>query len=470
MALSLVLIAFSAGIYSMIHLYLLDRLDAELVEESNELAEEVEITKTEHEFRRRFRQRFSKHASFGFQVSQMDGTIEFGSRWLNGSRLPCPSSGSETDFRALGDLNLSEGDRWRTLSRVLKLPHRNLVIHVLTPLKIYHSHMRVLLWILIVNGTMALTGATLVGYWIARRVTNPILEITACAERISAENLTDRVPHQVQSHELNRLASTLNRTFDRLQKSIHEIRRFTADAAHELRTPLTVIRTEAEVALREAALSDLAIPPFLVRVVDVTLAEATRLSTLVDQLLMLSRQDAGLYTPHHEEVSLEALLLDVSDTLRIVIENKRQNLVIGPLSPQTVNGDDSSLSQLFFNLIENAMKYTPAGGTITVSSRSSSDQVQITVADTGIGIDRDHIEHLFQRFYRVDASRSSQGTGLGLAISHAIVTAHQGQIRVDSQIGQGTIVTVVLPASSTPKEDSESSLTGSPPSFPTGRL
>ena len=443
--LSIVLIGFSTGMYSMVRSYLLARLDQELREESNELAEEVEITKTEYEFRRRFQQRYSEHASFGFQVCYMDGKVQFGSPWLNDSLLPYPVSSSDRDFRSLVNLKLSQGERWRVLSRVLDQPGGPLMIHVLTPLQIFDNQLRMLLYLLLVNGLLALLAAMLVSWWIAQRVTTPILRITAIAERLSSANLTERVPIDNRYSELERLANTLNRTFDRLQRSISEIRRFTADAAHELRTPLTVIRTEAEVALREHPNDSKTPSETFRRVAEVTLAETTRLSNLVDQLLTLSRQDSESRVPQYEEVSLQALLLDVAETLRVVIEKKRQTLVVGELVDRTVLGDDSSLSQLFFNLIENAMKYTPSGGTISVSTSCMANQICVSIEDTGIGIEHQHLDHLFERFYRVDASRSTRGTGLGLAICKSVIEAHGGQIWVESELGRGSRFTVQFP-------------------------
>lgn len=286
------------------------------------------------------------------------------------------------------------------------------------------------------------------GHWISQRMMSPILSITEIAERISSENLSERVPIRNSHDELGRLSTTLNRTFDRLNQSINEIRRFTADAAHELRTPLAVIQTETEVAVREGRLSGQDTNVILDRVAEVTLSETRRLSNLVDQLLTLSRHDSGFYSPPFEEVSLHALLLDVCESMSVVIENKGQILKVGELTEQTIRGDDTTLSQLFFNLIENATKYTPIGGTISVSSKTEGDGIVVIVEDTGVGIAKEHIDAIFKRFYRVDASRQTRGTGLGLAICRAIVIAHGGQIRVESQPGQGSRFTVRLPEKS----------------------
>ena len=445
LSLSFVLVVFSACLYGMIGRYLAARIDAELVEESHELAEELELTKTEQEFRRRFRQRFSNEAIFAFQVCEIDGTIRFGSAGLSEVSLPHPAELSQHDFHSLSTISLAQNQRWRILSRSLNLPDGPFVIHVLAPCAAHDSQLAMLLSLLALNGLLAVVLSSFLGYWISQRVMSPILGITRFAERISSENLSERVPVRNPNDELGRLAITLNRTFDRLNNSISEIRRFTADAAHELRTPLAVIQTETEVAVREGQRNGQDANAILNRVAEVTLSETRRLSNLVDQLLTLSRHDSGFDSPAFEEVSLRALLLDVCESMHVVIKNKGQTLKIGELTEQTILGDDTMLSQLFFNLLENAMKYTPSGGTISVSSKPEGESIVVIVEDTGVGIAPEHIESIFQRFYRVDASRQTRGTGLGLAICRAIVIAHGGQIHVESQPGQGTRFTVRFP-------------------------
>ena len=184
----------------------------------------------------------------------------------------------------------------------------------------------------------------------------------------------------------------------------------------------------------------------LQRATDVVHAETLRLSILVDQLLTLSRQEMSLQGGQHESVSLRELLLDVVEMLRIVAEEKGLHFVLNDISDQTVLGDEMSLNQLFFNLIDNAVKYTPADGTMTIACQHDGSIARVTIEDTGIGIEQKHHEHLFERFYRVEAARSTAGTGLGLAICRSIVDAHHGKINVESEPGRGTKFTVVLPA------------------------
>jgi signal transduction histidine kinase len=319
------------------------------------------------------------------------------------------------------------------------------LIYVAAPVAEVDSQLRTLTLLLAMNGLVAVLSAVVVGYFMARRVLTPIQTITDISRRVTSEYLAERVPVLNPKDELGQLSMTLNDTFDRLQRSIDELRRFTADAAHELRTPLTIIRTEVEVALRELEASGEKSPNSLKRMTNIVLAESGRLTDLVEQLLTLSRREAGLDRVSIEEISLRELLLDVIETLRIVADNKGVNIDASGLSSRTVVGDDISLSQLFFNLIDNAIRYTPSGGTVTVQMDGEPSVVRITVSDTGIGIDQKHLNHLFERFYRVESSRSGGGTGLGLAICHSVVTAHSGSIQVQSIVGQGTQFIVKFP-------------------------
>ncbi len=178
------------------------------------------------------------------------------------------------------------------------------------------------------------------------------------------------------------------------------------------------------------------------------LDETARLSSLVDQLLTLSRHDAGMQSLVHEEVSLAAVLHDVVDFLNAPADRKQVVIEVGELSDCTVVGDDVSLSQLFFNLLDNAIKFTPAGGTVRIGGSCVGQRVLVTIEDTGVGIEQHHLPHLFKRFYRVDTSRNnaSGGTGLGLAICRSIVETHGGELMVASEPGRGTLFSVSLPA------------------------
>ena len=288
-------------------------------------------------------------------------------------------------------------------------------------------------------------GATLAGgYYLAGRTLAPVERITETARSISGEKLDRRVPVANPGDELGRLAATLNDMLDRLERSFAEMQRFTADAAHELRTPLAVIRNEAEVALRTPRTVE-----EYTRVLEGLLEEVVRLSEMADQLLFLCRQDVGLNPPTHRDVPLDDLLRAVTDTMRPVAESKDIALVLGDNPPCTVRGDANQLRRVFYNLLDNAAKYTAAGGTVRVASRHEGNEVVVSVSDTGIGIAAEHLTRVFDRFYRVDPSRAGEtgGAGLGLAICRSVIRTARGSIEASSEIGRGSVFDVRLPVS-----------------------
>jgi heavy metal sensor kinase len=297
--------------------------------------------------------------------------------------------------------------------------------------------------------TFALTGPlTLLvavggGYFLARRALAPVGQITRTADEITADRLNRRVEVPNPRDEMGALAGTLNRMIGRLERSFAEMQRFTADAAHELRTPLAVLRNEVEVALRAPRS-----PEEYGRVLENLLEEINRLSHVAEQLLFLSRQDAGLYPAAHDEVMADEMLQEVVGNMRLVAEEKGVALDLKANDPCRLVTDSRQLRRVLYNLLDNAIKYTGPTGRVTVSGTRTAGLWSVTISDTGVGIPSEHLPHVFERFYRVDAARSGNGSGagLGLAISRSIMTALGGTIRLDSNFGQGTVVRVELPA------------------------
>jgi signal transduction histidine kinase len=248
--------------------------------------------------------------------------------------------------------------------------------------------------------------------------------------------------------ELGRLTRTINAMIGRLENSFAEIRRFTADASHELRTPLAAIRTEAEVALGK---------PLTVEqhqeLLGSILEECERLARLTDQLLALAREDAGGTRPEPAPVDLAALVAGVVETMRPLAEARGVALRHDPDGPLRVRGEETRLRQVFFNLLDNAIKYTPEGGAVAVGLGQVGGEAVVTVRDTGVGIPAEHLPRVFERFYRVDKARSRAegGAGLGLSIAQKIVTDHGGRIELASSPGRGTTCTVALQMSQTPE-------------------
>lgn len=251
--------------------------------------------------------------------------------------------------------------------------------------------------------------------------------------------------------ELGRLSTTLNQTFDRLHAAIEEMRRFTSDASHELRTPVTVLYTQSEVLLRHPRTNQ-----EYRNGIENTLLETKRLGKIVDQLLTLSRHDAGILDTNLEEVPVDAVVKDVVESLETTALQKHVRLEIGLLTEFQTHGHDVWLSQLFYNLVDNAIKFTSPGGSVRIFGTIESQWGKVVIEDTGIGISSEHIPHLFERFYRVDSSREHyRGTGLGLSIVKSIVEAHHGMIDIESHPKKGSRFIVSLPLASLPIESNE---------------
>ena len=287
--------------------------------------------------------------------------------------------------------------------------------------------------------------AGVVGAFLARQALRPIDGITNTATAITDSNdLSLRIPESHTRDEVGRLALTFNRMLERLERLFRSQQRFTADISHELRTPLTTIRGNVDL-MRRTRVADNAS-------LDAIQSETDRMTRLVGDLLLLAQADAGLPI-RREPVSLDTLMLEIFRQVRVIANGV--NVGIGNEDAVTVEGDPDRLKQLLLNLTDNAIRYTPAGGDVTLSLTRQDGWAQFCVSDTGPGIPPDHLPHIFDRFYRVDTSRSrrdsgtagalSGGAGLGLSIAQWIATSHGGRIEVHSQVGAGTTFTVYLP-------------------------
>jgi len=281
------------------------------------------------------------------------------------------------------------------------------------------------------------------GYLLAGRVLAPVGAMADTARRITAESLDARLPVANAADEFGRLASVFNETLSRLDAAFEQLRRFTADASHELRTPLTAIRSVGEVALQRSLSTD-----GYRDVIGSMLEEVDRLARLVENLLLLTRAEAGRIPVTRATVDLRELVAGVSDGLRVLAEEKTQELIVELSGPLTVHCDATVLRQGITNLLHNAIKFTPPKGLIRIAATSTaSGDAAIEVQDSGPGIPAADQQRVFERFYRVDQARSrdSGGTGLGLAIARWAVEASGGRIELESLKGQGALFRVVLP-------------------------
>lgn len=280
------------------------------------------------------------------------------------------------------------------------------------------------------------------GYWLAGHAIAPVAQMARRARDIGAENLSERLPVYDRDDEFGQLAVAFNDTLSRLEGAFERMRRFTADASHELRTPLTVIRSVGENALQH--------PGDGVRHADAIgsmLEEVDRLVQLLDGLLLLTRAQDGALPLERTVTDVSALVAHSIDSLAVLAEEKRQVLVCANAPGVLATVDEATLKQAVYNLLANAIRYTPAGGAIEARVASRAGEVVVEVADTGPGIAPEHQAHVFERFYRVepDRSRATGGTGLGLAIAQWAVQANGGVIELESAPKHGSTFRIRLP-------------------------
>jgi heavy metal sensor kinase len=304
---------------------------------------------------------------------------------------------------------------------------------------------RHLLALLAVGIPLVMALAVVGGYFLARRALEPVAQIAVKAENITQHNLSERLPVAKTGDELERLSIALNRMITRIDDAFVNSKRFVADASHELRTPLTVIQGELE-----NLAGDPRLPEELRDRVGSTLEEVERLGKIVQKLFALSRLDAGEAQSEWVRLDLAALAGSTSDQMLLLAEDKKIKVTRETDSPVFVMGDRARLKQVIVNLLDNAVKYTLPGGSvhIKVSARGANGIVEI--ADTGIGIPREAVPLVFERFFRVDRDRSAgdAGAGLGLAIVKSICGAHGGRVEVESARGSGSRFRVLLPLAS----------------------
>jgi two-component system OmpR family sensor kinase len=299
--------------------------------------------------------------------------------------------------------------------------------------------------VLLILAPVALAGSAIGGWFLARRALRPVDAMVEAARRIEAEDLTKRIPDLSSDDELGRLAAVLNDMLARLERSFGAVRQFSADAAHELRTPLTILKGEIEVALNS---SDA--PDEIRQALASCLEEVERLNSVVEDLLLMARMEGNALSAHPTRVDLAQVLEDVTPALSELAARAGNSCMVSSAPALWIEGYDSLIFRLVFNLAENAIKYTPAGGKIEITLQQQNSSAVLEVSDNGPGIAPDAQEHVFDRFYRGDPAREGGGTGLGLALVRSVVNLHRGQIRVSSALGAGSCFHVALPLAPNP--------------------
>lgn len=393
------------------------------------------------------RDEFREHSVLGpggdlFQVCNEKGEWLYRSAVLENSQVPIHGPDQLGGAAVFEDL-VVQSTPVRFATRRVVVNDHPYSIQVAAPLNEFYEALerfRLILWFSV---PLLLIGATVGGFWISRRALQPVDQITAAAESISIQSLSDRLDVPNTADELQRLSETLNRMLARLNSSVQRMSQFTADASHELRAPVSLIRTTAELAANGGRTNaeyheDMA----------QILAEAERTSRLINSLLLLARADAGEDGLQREFTNLATSVREAIDQGRTLAAERHIELTadIGK-KPIVVLGDAEALRRLAFILIDNAIKYNNEGGSVQVALGSDDGHAVCTVRDSGIGIAEEDQRHIFDRFWRADKvrSRGAGGAGLGLSIARWIVERHQGTIEVRSEVGKGTTLTLKLP-------------------------
>jgi two-component system heavy metal sensor histidine kinase CusS len=435
LALAVVLLGFSALVYTMLRHALYERVDNSLASVLQELE-----SKSNPDLPYWIKEAKEHQDMLGVVYDSRGNVVEHTEELASASLpvMPVPIGKPQ----GYADMMLPILGHQRTLQATVNIKGGDLTVLLIAGLEEVDRELHELLVVLALAVPTSLVGAGGLAYFLAQKALAPMKRLHQLTEQITADHLDRRLPIANPNDELGHLAGTINAMIARLERSFTEIRRFTADASHELRTPLTAIRTEAEVALGRPSIA--AEHQHLLGSI---LEECDRLTRMTDQLLTLSREDAGVARQVREGIDLAALVSRVVDTMQPVAEAKGVRLDMAGRAGLPMTGDEARLRQVFYNLLDNAIKYTPEGGKVEVRLEPEDQLAVVTVRDTGIGIAPEHLPRVFDRFYRVDKARTRAegGTGLGLSIAKTIVVAHGGQIGLASTPGQGTTCTVKLP-------------------------
>jgi heavy metal sensor kinase len=358
---------------------------------------------------------------------------------LTPSLLSAAIATGRPSFQSVGGFG-EEGGRLAVLP--VRAMGKNFFIVVVEPLHGLAEQVEAIRRIFYIGLPATLLIAGVSGFLLARKSLSPVVEMSGQARRIGAANLQERLKVSNPKDELGRLADAFNDLLSRINRSLENMREFMADASHELRTPLSIIRGEADVALsQERHASEYRESLTIIQ------DEARRLSRIVDDMMALARADAGQHPLRLQEFYLNDLVEEACRAMKVLSASKGIALKLDLAEDVTYRGDEDLLRRLIMNLLDNAIKYTPSGGSVLVALAAEQASVKLVISDTGVGIPAESVPHVFERFYRVEKARSriDGGSGLGLAIARWVAEAHKGSIELTSSPGQGSRFTVLLP-------------------------
>jgi len=369
------------------------------------------------------------------EIWDTTGRLLYNSRPFSGHDLPEWSPlGADISALTFASLLTKNHVHLRSLTARANIEGRVFIFRLFRPETPMYAELKKFILLLLIALPLALITATLGGYWLAGRLLAPVGRMTEKARRISSHNLHERLPVDNPSDELGQLALTFNDLLDRIEDSFNRLKQFTFDAAHELRTPLTAIRSTGEVALQNTQDKKK-----YREIIGSILEENNRLTHLVNSLLFLSRADSGTYQPGREEVDLTQLIAQTIELIQPLAEEKDQHIRFEEKSPVNIQADKTLFRQALLNLLDNAIKYAPAGSEIAVALSARDHDLLVKVTDSGTPIPEEKKEKIFERFFRLDKSRSKElgGSGLGLSIARWAVEMQGGTLTVEPGREQG---------------------------------
>lgn len=398
------------------------------------------------------RDEFKEHSVLGpagdlFQVCDAKGEWLYRSAALESAQVPILFP-QEVSAKPRYEIRVIENAPLRLFSREVVVRGHPYTVQIAAPMHEIDEALEDFRWMLLFLAPGLLAVASLGGYWLSGRALNPVDAITRAARNISAQSLNQRLDVPVTGDELQRLSETLNEMLDRLEDSFQRVTRFTADASHELRTPIALIRATSEFALRRTRSSE-----EYETALRQVLGESERTSALIENLLTLARADSGSEFLDRQRLDLLQLLRETAAQGETLALGRGIHFAFeADSTPLTILGDGPALRRLILILLDNAVKYTPEGGEIALRVAGDRESVRIEIRDTGLGIAKNDLPHIFERFYRADAARSREtgGAGLGLAIAKWIVERHDGHIEAESEFGKGSTFRIRLPQASNP--------------------
>jgi heavy metal sensor kinase len=379
------------------------------------------------------------------EVLSLDGTILYRNERLGDRTIGGPPFPGEGVHGYSGrSAKMSDGTPIIMISRQWNLGGQTILIRVGYSQDLIWNELRGTLLILVLASPLILAAVAYAVYATVGRALDPVSKMAHRAQQINSEHLNERLPVESEEGELGYLAGVFNAMLSRIEQSFEQLKRFTADASHELRTPLAAIRSIGEVALQENAT-----PAQYRDTIGSMLEEVNRLTAIVESLLTLSRADAGQINLQVSVFPLAALVRESAALLEVLIEDKQLTFTLAGDESVGVQGDRLYIRQAVINVLHNAVKFTPPGGSISARIQCDGDsRVELSISDTGPGIPPEQSSRVFERFVRLDESRtaSNVGAGLGLSVARWAVQANDGEIGVISVAGAGSRFWIRLPA------------------------